>query len=558
SIPNLNQELEIKFNPADDLSMTVQQEGAYVLFIKCNGNVTSYPTFEKAVEFTYILDTPPIVTAFKYMLFISFVYLISCLLLFLLIKYSPITVLKIHNKVTAFKNAPDIGETLIDKFLFRMKLVVNLLTFKIIPMSARSKSVMMAVFESLHLHWEKNDFNVIKTVQNSSDYVPLPYSYVSNGKQNLVKVPNSSNFRDLFELSGRYIEILGEGGAGKTMLAVEMARQMLNPDAKPHPRIPVFFEENFTSEISTKIVDQISHRLHKALNLDSNTPLKISNSFVELMLNEGYLVPIFDRISERNPETFDAVSKHLLTKDLYIKHIVVTTRVSMTSVGQLISIRPKMFELPETLTLFVTNLINKKMLVSVSDSIVHELCKNISLLTGKHSKQVLITPLLVKLYVDQAIQFIEKGRSFSEMPKTFLSIIESYIDFVSKEMHKAENNAVLRKLADLSLGSDMVPRDFIYDQALEMNDVDEEQVKRLINNGLLKVKNDEIRGIKYLNFMNDSYAEYLGASNYIKDILIKNPSESESVMAAILRDSSKNNDFWMIVKNMILNKESLH
>jgi hypothetical protein len=135
---------------------------------------------------------------------------------------------------------------------------------------------------------------------------------------------------------------------------------------------------------------------------------------------------------------------------------------------------------------------------------------------GEHLK---ITPLLVKLFIDNAVGHVQKHPSdwLSDLP---LSVPETFLDYLARVDSAGKNLKSVdpemlkaaRELANCSLDSTYTPRDFFREDAeqrLTEAGINTTLIDRLISNTVLEEY--QPGGIRILRFTLDPLAEYLTA-----------------------------------------------
>jgi hypothetical protein len=141
---------------------------------------------------------------------------------------------------------------------------------------------------------------------------------------------------------------------------------------------------------------------------------------------------------------------------------------------------------------------------------------------------VQVTPLLVKLYVDKAVQVRQAGDSLDTLPE---SIPETYYEFlraVNPQGHDAENyltNEDMFRAAELlgklSLGQDFVPKEFAKSKARDLlksqaaSFGQNDPIKRLTDNNVLREA--QAGSDMLLRFVLDPIAEFLAAMAWAKE-----------------------------------------
>src|SRR5262249_24932557 len=113
----------------------------------------------------------------------------------------------------------------------------------LLPLLARHPRVLDAWVKKNSVALQ-NEFEL--TAQTSSDrgspYTALPI----NGPLGEVVVPSPDSLRRHFQADRSFTQIIGQGGAGKTKLAIQIGRWLSAGELTSHPAGALFIDEEFT------------------------------------------------------------------------------------------------------------------------------------------------------------------------------------------------------------------------------------------------------------------------------------------------------------------------
>jgi len=308
--------------------------------------------------------------------------------------------------------------------------------------------------------------------------------------------------------------------------------------------LPIFIDED-TSDLFAVI----RRKLHSWLREE------VDNAFIDALLKSKRLLIIVDRLSERHADT----QQHILT--IHSSHpmnaLVVTTRrpISFETEGA-VTLMPIPLD-SNNLLYFMTSLLrelrgasekngrrppekpNESTARSTSTSgaafggMRSQLKlgeKLAGLLPQEHDATAQITPLLVKLFVEEAVR-LAKENVTDPLAKLPSSIPEIYFDYLralnphgpdkhGKEMvDEIEDQLMLeaaRLFASIALGDDFVPKEFDGGEAVQfmerMGSTAEEAslaIRRLTANGVLLLR--DLGGVPRYRYLLDPICELLGA-----------------------------------------------
>ncbi len=368
-----------------------------------------------------------------------------------------------------------------------------------------------------HLQKHHERFNLEDTVRQSSQYIPLPLRRKCRGAEVLIKEPTAGDIRAELARNRSVLQLIGEGGAGKTTLAVQIGHWAIEGNGS-HPILPLLIEED------TKDLLGVIRR-----NLQGWVGEELKSDFVKALLERGFLLPIVDRLSERSAETQEYI--RTIHGSIAVGVMAVTTRRPINFEG---GDQVRLYLQPlkeENIAHFITGLLTLQPPpspfpnLSSSAEFLGRFAKVIRL----GEKEVDVTPLLVKLYVDRAVEAKRAGASLDDLPGSIPDLHFAYLRHVNPQdlgaANRLSNEAMLRaaeSLGVLSLGDDFVPKEFLKSKArTTLGDLDRDDpskldpIARLIENGVLR--EDEMGTDSLLRFTLDPTAEFLAASALAKE-----------------------------------------
>jgi len=444
-------------------------------------------------------------------LWVAYIFLACSLFALLLYALNPLALLKLEQILANFG---PLSALKVPKTDFTLGQTFHILSFFLVPyLASRSRTLQTWIDvnrENWKLEWESQP-----TVQKCAAFSPLPVKHVSLQSEPVQGEPSLEWFRGQFPELGP-IEIIGPGGAGKTMLAIQIGRWLINGyigDAK----LPVLIEDDIDvkpSEAGKELVRIIRDQL----SLAELSP-KPDDDLVKRLLRGGFLIPIFDRLSERSSATLSAVDE--ASRQLQIRSALITTRQTGVYKGwSPTRLSPVPLDKDSTLafltSLFETDSRAKDFTIAQRGTLIVKMSEAMSV--GGEEQTVL--PLFVRLFFDSAMELHANGQPLEALPK---SIPDAFYDFVnrtnpdSKGVMNAFTYSEVRRAAGIlglaSLGADYVPRDIHIDVAeplLSPKDWNgRNPLERLIQNGI--VRKTEKGAVNSLAFTYDPIAEYLAA-----------------------------------------------
>jgi photosystem II stability/assembly factor-like uncharacterized protein len=267
-----------------------------------------------------------------------------------------------------------------------LTLVVKL----VLPILSRQPRVLDAWVE---LHAERLAIafdEAAKKVSDQSPYWALPVT----GPDGAQFRPSLATMADFFKPKRVFMEIVGQGGAGKTRLALQICTWLTSNRLAVHPAAAVLVDEEFTDVLAI-----VSAKVTAALGNDAPVP-----AFLNMLLLRGRLWVFIDRVSERQQATRLAVSR--IYESVSPKVVVCTSRQSIElSGGRKITLKPEPLA-PETMLEFVLALLREndaRQLFPDPNQLVQVINDIAPHPTGPPDVPR-VTPLLVTIIVAEAIE----------------------------------------------------------------------------------------------------------------------------------------------------------
>jgi hypothetical protein len=357
-------------------------------------------------------------------------------------------------------------------------------------------------------------------------YIPVPVKVGDRetGKR-LADQPGPNDFRAMFGSTRSVIAIVGEGGSGKSTLAFALARWALaaTPEERlaEHLMIPVVLLEE------TQDMLQSVRRYLRQIIVSEDT----GQDLIEALLSQRRLLVICDSLSERRPETQQYVQG--IHGCLPVNTLVVTTRhepnFGVVS-RDVVVLRPELLSV-EKLAYFLTEYLQRR---GADSTFVRrapfQLGDKILSMVEAGSKRTQITPLLVKVFVDTALEEVKRGKTLEELPQSIPDAIIAYLQNLNPNASDAPDFVptlvIIRAakiLAKVSLSGSYIPHDFTHEDAEKklLSHVDTRKdstriIARLLQNGVLAQRLPA--GTSILCFNLDPIAEYLAALYYVEKL----------------------------------------
>jgi hypothetical protein len=341
-------------------------------------------------------------------------------------------------------------------------------------------------------------FRRARFVQQRGRFISLPLSITDGEEQVDLPLPDAAQLKPYLDRQRAVIEIVGDGGTGKSTLAIYLA-EALNSGLLTHRVVPLFLQDEFKGDL----LQQLRGALFEATNDD-----ELDMPMVESLLKSKRIALIFDALSERNAETRQNVAS--IYEETAANLILITTRRPIELGSAITFIEPQRLGV-DRIVFFVVEYLKKMKRTQLFPrlALVPLAGQVIRLIEGRRGDQPEpVTPLFVTLFVDRACALQKNGVSLDTLPASIPEVILDNLrqtDPLGEESH-ADLVVAARHLSTLSLGLNYVPADFFVD---DVGSGDRPFLQRLVDNGI--VVRRERAGVGIYRFSNDPVAEYLAA-----------------------------------------------
>lgn len=391
---------------------------------------------------------------------------------------------------------------------------LTLLVRIVLPMLSVQPRVLNAWVE-LHAPQLASAFaEAAKNVSDLAPYVALPVM----GPDGAHMVPTPENLVAFFKPKRVFLEIVGQGGAGKTRLALQICSWLERSALVSHPAAAILVDEEFDDVLAV-----IAGKLKAALGEQAPT-----SQFLGALLAHGRLWIVIDRVSERQQSTRRAVAR--VYQSAAPKVVICTSRMPVALDGQpKISLAPEPLD-QDTLEYFILVQLrtadaqrlfaDRGQLVSfIEDMAPHA--------AGQAAARR-VTPLLVTIVVTQAIESARAHgtAALANLPRNVPEIYFSYVQRLDETRQDPPRvagispGALVRQAASIiaciELGDDFRPKRvddvkvnqaLMADERIKASQID--FIDRFDQNGLLSRRT--IGAESTVEYLLDPLAECLAA-----------------------------------------------
>jgi hypothetical protein len=502
-VAHLPRGLAMPFDPVK-LGLAEGQQYRVALQLSCDDWEVMTPAFEP----TLLTFHPTPLPAWVYL---PIVLLGLAGILCVLHRYRPLWVLALYLRTKTMGGLGGANIPVLDLKVAELLQVTNL--FVILWLVKRPRTLDSWVRDR-QVKW-LDAFAAEATVRRCSGYEPLPSRLDGAAAGDTPQVSGPEGISRLLEQGASCVEIVGPGGAGKTMLLIQVCRCLQRHDggAVQRPRCVVLIDED---TVDAAAVARAKLQVGLAEDLDAD--------LFGWLLKSGNVVLAFDRLSERDDKTIQHV--RLLRRSLVAAAILVSTREAQEYEGvRVVRVLPQPLG-PDTLGPFMQALLRQHPESTAISTFreVTDLQTHLVDMIQLNDREVELTPLVASLFIRRAVKLVGEGHAMSDLPGSVPDAYFSYLTDVNPTEPTAEHwlshedmLRAARCLALLSLGRNCKPQDFsreAAERALEQagwpKTTRAVPIKRLILNGIL-VEQRRLGARHMLSFALDPLAEFLAA-----------------------------------------------
>ena len=352
----------------------------------------------------------------------------------------------------------------------------------------------------------RENFVSKQTVAQRKVYVAMPASINEELSDSL----SSASFHPILKKSKPTILIAGEGGAGKTSLACQMALWAMEDDpqqrlCEDNCMLPVLIESNLEARSDGKnaLVETVHGQLGDLLGLTEQIP----DELFDKLLRKRRVLVVLDSLSEMDEATHQSIRP--AQSDYPIAALIVTSRID-EKLGDVVktTVRPLRLK-SNSLSTFLHNYLTRRGKRGLyEDKEFFDGCSRLADIVGERE----ITLLIARMFADQMIATKEQT-SDSDLPRNLPDLMQGYVINLNEKVKsdKVDTDTVLRVakiIAAKCLKYNYRPRETRKDEVLKAlsTETDAEALLSYLEERLQIIQVTQGRGLK---FSLDPLAEYL-------------------------------------------------
>ena len=286
-------------------------------------------------------------------------------------------------------------------------------------------------------------FRGLPSVQARQVHVPLEVCLIPAGAAATEgpRLLQPEDMQPLLEMAGSQVLLLsGDGGAGKTSLAFEIARWWLEGKPGGVVRLPVLIETALVPQET--VADRVRSWLRT--QLASATEQELALELVEALLVAKRLIPIVDHFSELTP-----AAREQLLAALPAGLVLVTSRSDHDRFPErpLSRIVPQRIAVERLQAFFLDYLRRKGQGEALSDDDLMPAQAQLKRIVGDKP----ITVLLAQMFIDDVIANREQGLLAGSVPELMLSYVRRLDTPADPALRRREGLEISEKLVQRAL-----------------------------------------------------------------------------------------------------------
>lgn len=288
-----------------------------------------------------------------------------------------------------------------------------------------------------HVKSVREEFQEKDTVRDRNIYIPVPV--VLDGET--LPQLTAKDLQEKFKKQRGCLLIWGEGGAGKTSLACQLAKWAISEDESQrlceHRMLPVLIEEELDFEAAANNQPFMAAIRGQLQDLTNETH-PVSEELLERLLRQRRILVIVDHLSEMSEATRKAIRPEL--PDFCVNALVITSRTEET-LGKVTktTLKPLRIEGNRLSSFMEAYLTQRGKRDCFTDTEFFDACSRLSAMVGQRN----ITVLLAKLYAEQLIA-LKDGTIADQLPNTIPDLMLSYLNELNRDVNgdKFDNRLV--------------------------------------------------------------------------------------------------------------------
>ncbi len=322
----------------------------------------------------------------------------------------------------------------LDEILKPVALKIPIINLELSPrilLFLKYHSRVLDAWVNAHLDLVSFEFRKKETVKDRAIHISVP---VTLDGQNILEL-SGKDLKSTFEKKRGCLLILGEGGAGKTSLACQIAQWGMANEAEQrlcqHRMFPLLIEQELESQ-------DFKQAIRGQLQDLINAVKPITEELLNNLLWQRRLLIIVDHLSEMSEATRQKIQPN--SPKFPVNALIVTSRLEEKLGGVNKTLLKPLRVEGNRLSKFMDAYLAKKSKRDLFDDEEYfDACRRLSRMVGERN----ITVLLARMYADQFIA-AQEGTQLDSLPENIPDLMLSYLNKLNRTVEKSKQRNNLK------------------------------------------------------------------------------------------------------------------
>lgn len=379
----------------------------------------------------------------------------------------------------------------------------------------------LAAWVAHHAGSARSKLASLDFVRQRETYVSLPV--LVHGQPVTELTP--ARFRDISVRKRWCVLVRGEGGSGKTTLALQIARWALadEPSSRLCPErqmLPVVLDPTTGFDVREELT-AFKEEVRGCLRMMIGSEKSIPEGLFERLLEDRRVLVILDGLSEMAHSTASPTAARPQNPGFPVNALIATSRSHERNLQPDLIIEPLRIDNNHLLP-FINTYLSKAGHQELTDSELFEASRRLSDLVTAETG---ITPLFARLFAERLVDLQERGEPISSLPKSVPELMLAYLNSLNRRRRAEEPDDTLVHVAAKIAAWHCLKETYMPGQLGSKADIVDALAKCGANTKLLDDLEARLRILRtvgsdrlHVRFELDPLAEYLAAMKAVDEL----------------------------------------